>query len=208
MTASEFRSPVVLRGRYVELAPLAQADVPGLARAGRAPEVWRYLHIGPATDEASMATLVRSLLRLRDLGEVLPFSVRTLSDRRTVGLFRYLDIHRDDRAVEVGTWLDPAVWRTPVNTEVKYLGLRHAFETESFHRVQLKTDVRNERSQRAIERLGAVREGVLREHLRLSDGAYRSSVYYSVLAGEWPAVRARLEGLLDRAWDPGSRPSA
>jgi RimJ/RimL family protein N-acetyltransferase len=90
------------------------------------------------------------------------------------------------------------VWRTAVNTECKYLLLRHCFETLGMIRVQLKTDARNLRSQRAIERLGAVREGVLRHHRVLPDGYLRDSVYYSILSGEWPAVRARLEGLLRR----------
>ena len=117
----------------------------------------------------------------------------------------FLHIDRENQSVEVGgTWLDSGFWRTPFNTESKYLLFRHAFEVERVNRLQLQTDLRNERSQRAIERLGAVREAVLREDVQLADGYFRSSVYYSVLASEWPAVRARLEASLARPWN---RPS-
>jgi RimJ/RimL family protein N-acetyltransferase len=110
--------------------------------------------------------------------------------------------------VEIGgTWTDPTLWRTPFNTESKRLMLGYAFDTEHVHRVQLKTDLRNLRSQRAIERLGALREGVLREHLLVFGGVRRSSVYYSILEAEWPAVRDRLDAALARPWG-GERPRA
>ncbi len=99
--------------------------------------------------------------------------------------------------MEIGwTWLARDAWRTPINTECKYLLLRHCFEDLGMVRVQVKTDARNVRAQRAIERLGALREGVLRRHRILPDGYIRNSVYYSILDAEWPAVKARLEGLL------------
>lgn len=102
-----------------------------------------------------------------------------------------------NRHVEIGwTWLARACWRTPLNTECKYLLLKHAFEDWQCIRVQLKTDLRNERSQRAIERLGAVREGVLRKAVIVKDGYQRTSVYYSILDDEWAEVKARLEGFL------------
>lgn len=199
MSESGFRPPVTLRGRYVELVPLDRAQVPALARAGRDPEVWRLLRIGPGRTEAEMARLVDELFAAQSAGSVLPFAVLDRTGR-ALGMFRYLDIDRTNRSVELGTWLDPAVWRTPVNTEVKYLGLRHAFETERVHRVQLRTDSRNTRSQAAIERLGAVREGLHREHLHLSDGSYRTSIVYSILEAEWPTVRRDLETKLSRPW--------
>ena len=112
---------------------------------------------------------------------------------------RFMDIQPENRSVEIGgTWISPQYQRTVVNTEAKFLMLRHAFEVLDCVRVQIKTDLRNTRSQRAIERLGAVREGVLREHMMLPDGTLRSSVYYSILAAEWPAVRQRLLDLLER----------
>lgn len=200
MLGSSFRPPVTVEGRFVRLAPLERTQVPDLARAGRDPEVWKLLRIGPGRTEAEMAALVEQLLDLERAGSALPFAIVALSERRPVGIFRYFGIDRENRSVSVGTWLDPSVWRTPVNTEVKYLGLRYAFEEEGVHRVQLKTDLRNERSQRAIERLGAVREGVLRAEYLLRDGTWRNSVCYSILATEWPAVKRRLEGLLARPW--------
>jgi len=147
-----------------------------------------------------MGALIDELLELQEGGSVLPFTIVTIPDRRPVGMFRFLYIDRENRSVETGTWLDSSVWRTPINTEVKFLGLRYAFEEENVHRVQLKTDLRNERSQRAIERLGAVREGALREHYRLRDGTYRTSVCYSILDAEWPQVKRRLEERLARPW--------
>ncbi len=195
-----FRHPVTLRGRYVELVPLERTHVPALARAGRDPEVWRYLRIGPGRDEPEMSRLVEEMLELEAAGSVLPFAVVTRPEARVVGMFRFLDIDRANRWVEVGTWLDPTSWRTPVNSEVKYLGLRHAFDEEAMHRVQLRTDLRNVRSQTAIERLGAFREGVHREHLLLGDGVFRTSVVYSLLRSEWPTARRALESRLARPW--------
>ena len=204
-----FRPPVTLAGRFVELDPLLREHVHELARAGRDPEVWRLLRIGPARHETEMRALVEGMLADQAGGSVLPFVVRRLPERAVSGMFRFFDIDRTNRSVEVGTWLDPLVWRTPVNTEVKFLGLRYAFEEERMHRVQLKTDARNVRSQRAIERLGAVREGEFREHVRLYDGTRRSSLVYGILEREWPSVKRGLEAHLARPWPPGAgRPSA
>jgi RimJ/RimL family protein N-acetyltransferase len=110
-----------------------------------------------------------------------------------------MNIMPKDRGLEIGgTWYAPEFQRTAVNTECKFLLLRHAFEELRAIRVQLKTDMRNERSQRAIERLGAIREGVLRNHMILPDGRYRDSVFYSILDTEWPGVKARLLEMLRR----------
>jgi RimJ/RimL family protein N-acetyltransferase len=114
-----------------------------------------------------------------------------------VGSTRYLDIRAKHRGLEIGgTWYDVAYQRTGVNTECKFLLLRHAFEVLQCARVQLKTDLRNERSQRAIERIGAMREGVLRNHVIMPDGYLRSTVMYSITHEEWPEVKSRLEHLM------------
>jgi N-acetyltransferase len=207
VSGTGFRPPVTLRGRHVELVPLERSQIPGLARAGQDPAVWQFLRIGPGRTEAEMTAFVDEMLGLQSAGSILPFTVLGLSDRVPVGFFRYLDIDRENRSVESGTWLTPSVWRTPVNTEVKYLALEYAFETEEYHRVQLRTDLRNERSQKAIERLGGVREGVHREHFRRPDGTYRTSIVYSILASEWPGVKHRLEEKLARPW-PGAPPDS
>jgi RimJ/RimL family protein N-acetyltransferase len=118
---------------------------------------------------------------------------------RAVGSTRFGDIAPEHGRVEIGwTWIAPSHQRTAVNTEAKLLQLTYAFEELGATRVALKTDGRNLRSQAAIERLGAVREGVLRRHIRMPDGFMRDTVYYSILADEWPSVKARLEARLAR----------
>jgi RimJ/RimL family protein N-acetyltransferase len=132
-------------------------------------------------------------------GEGLAFAIIDQGRGEAVGGTTYMDVAMADRRLEIGnTWLGRAAWRTAINTEAKLLLLRHAFETLGCHRVQMKTDARNLRSQAAIERLGAKREGVLRQHLVLPDGFVRDTVMYSVIAAEWPGVKARLQGLLNR----------
>jgi N-acetyltransferase len=201
METMRFRPPVELVGTRLRLVPLALEHASALAWAGRDPEIWRLLLAGPRTTRERMAAHIAELLALQAAGSDLPFTVLRADNGAPVGMTRFLAIDRPNRTVEVGgTWLDSAYWRTPFNTETKRLMLGHAFETEGARRVQLKTDLRNVRSQRAIERIGAVREGILREHLQLPDGFVRSSVMYSVLASEWPSVRARLDELLGRPW--------
>jgi RimJ/RimL family protein N-acetyltransferase len=204
----EFRPPVELGGRYVRLVPLAREHAGPLWQAAGDPTIWRYMRTGLIHSETEMGALIDKLLVLQRAGGDLPFTVLLRAGDRPVGMTRYLDIQRAETTVEVGgTWYGPRFQRTPVNTDCKLTMLRHAFEVEGAHRVQIRTDLRNERSQRAIERLGAVREGVLREHLMMPDGVMRSSVCYSILAPEWPTVRARLERLLDRPWTEPASPA-
>ena len=127
-------------------------------------------------------------------GYRVPFTVVDAATDKVIGSTSYLDISEPDRHLEIGwTWYNPDVWRTRVNTECKYLLLRHAFETLGCIRVQLRTDLRNERSQRAIERIGGQREGTLR-HLQIIRGGHlRSVVFYSLLADEWPQRKAWFE---------------
>ena len=191
--------PLTLTGRVVRLAPLSEEHVPALALAGRDESIWQFMRYGVVDSQDKMRDLVQYLLRLQAKGTDLPFTVFHIADGGAVGMTRYMDIRPEDRALEIGgTWYAPAYQRTAVNTECKYLLLRHAFETLGCIRVQLKTDLRNERSQRAIERLGALREGVLRDHMILPDGSVRSSVFYSILLSEWPSIKARLEEMLKK----------
>jgi len=202
MTATDFRPPVTLRGRYLELVPLERGHAEQLAEAGRDPEVWRYLRIGPGhpPTPTEMEEFIDQLLEMQVAGELLPFSVVLLPERSLVGIIRFLDIDRPNRKVELGTWLDSRYWNSPLNTEAKFLTLRYAFEDEGVHRVQLKTDARNTRSQRAIVRLGAVPEGALREAHLVHGDFFRTSLYYSILASEWPGVKRRLEERLTFPW--------
>jgi RimJ/RimL family protein N-acetyltransferase len=191
--------PVSLIGRVVRLIPLSQSHVADLAEAGRDESIWRLMPYGSVIGEERMAAHVQETLERQARGTDLPFVVVHHGAGRAVGATRYLDIQEQHRALEIGgTWYGVEHQRTGVNTECKLLLLRHAFEALGCARVQFKTDLRNERSQRALERIGAVREGVIRKHVTMPDGYQRSSVLYSVIDDEWPAVKARLERLMER----------
>jgi len=184
--------PITLEGRWVRLEPLAQHHAADLAEAARDEEIWRYM---PAklTTIGQIEHWITETLALQATGAVLPFAIVERAEVRAIGSTRYLNIMPRDRGLEIGwTWLGRAVWRTAVNTECKYLLLRHAFETLDCIRVQFKTDKRNERSRRAIERIGGQFEGILRQHMVLPDGSYRDSAFYSIIDAEWPAVKAKL----------------
>jgi RimJ/RimL family protein N-acetyltransferase len=184
---------VTLTGARVRLEPLELRHAADLAAAGADPEVWRWMPVAPPASEADMRAVIDLLLERREAGAQLPFAQVELASGRAVGSTSYLDIAPADGRVEIGwTWLGRPWWRTPLNTEAKLLLLGHAFDTLHLNRVALKTDIRNERSQAAIERIGGVREGVLRAHMIRPDGSLRDTVYFSILASEWPAVRERL----------------
>jgi len=194
-------APVTLTGRWIRLVPLAAEHAPALRSAARDPEVRRHLLNSPGETLAEMDALIALRLNGQQKGTDLPFATTLRSGGQPVGMTGFLHIDRYNHSVEVGgTWLDSALWRTPVNTESKYLLFRHAFEVEKVHRVSLQTDLRNERAQRAIARLGAVREAALRDDKLRPDGSFRTSVYYSVLVSEWPTVKDGLERSLAREW--------
>ncbi|KUH35848.1 MULTISPECIES: GNAT family N-acetyltransferase [Streptomyces] len=187
-----------LVGRHVRLEPLTADHLGDLfAAGGRDEEVWRWQG-GPAPrSEAELAEKLDAVLEAAERGEYVPFAVVHRADGRAVGWTCYLDIDADDERLEIGwTWYGRAYWRTAVNTEAKLLLLTHAFDDLGMGRVQLKTDHLNQRSQAAIARLGARREGVLRRHRRRPDGTWRDSVYFSLLADEWPEAKARLAARL------------
>lgn len=186
--------PTILTGCMVRLEPLSEKHIPDLAVAGQDESIWEYMLYGKVTTEAKMRAWVQDLLDRQASGTDLPFAVIHLESGRAVGATRFMEICPEDRGVEIGgTWYAVLYQRTAVNTECKYLLLRHAFETWHCIRVQFKTDLRNERSQRALERIGAIREGILRNHMILSNGTIRHSVYYSILDSEWPVVKLSLE---------------
>ena len=190
---------VILTGKHICLEPLSETHISGLTEAGHDPAIWRYMPYGEVTTLEKMTEWVQHQLAGKTSGSELAFAVIHLQSGKVVGSTRYLDIRPEHRALEIGgTWYGTAFQRTVVNTEAKYLLLCHAFETLGCIRVQLKTDSRNERSQRAIERIGAKREGVLRNHMILPDGVYRDSVYYSIIENEWPGVKKQLETMLTR----------
>lgn len=186
--------PVTLIGRLVRLEPLAESHIPGLTLAAQDESIWRYMLYGTIQTEEQMRAWVMEMLNRQASGTDLPFAVIHLDTSQPIGATRYMEIRPNDRGVEIGgTWYQVAYQRTGVNTECKYLLLKYAFETLGCIRVQFKTDLRNERSKRALERIGAVKEGVLRNHMITPEGIIRHSVYYSIIDSEWPAVKALLE---------------
>ena len=191
--------PVVLQGKHVRLEPMTEAHIPGLTEIGAGQTFWDFMLYGNINTEDDMRSWVRDILSRAENGTDLPFVAIHLASGRVAGATRYLNIMPKDRGLEIGgTWYGLEFQRTSVNTECKYLLLSHAFETLGCIRVQLKTDSRNERSQKAIERIGAKKEGVLRNHMILPDGRYRHSVFYSILDTEWVDVKKNLEAMMER----------
>jgi RimJ/RimL family protein N-acetyltransferase len=191
--------PVTLEGRFVRLEPVAVPHAADLFEAGRDDSIWRFMP-RPAFERMEDAQgWIERTLDDASPGVQIPFAVIDRSSGRAVGSTRYLNIRRAHRGPEIGwTWLAVAHQRTAANTECKLLLLGHAFDRLGAIRVEFKTDGRNERSQRALEQIGAVREGVLRHHMIMWDGHVRDSVYFGIIASEWPVVRERLEARLAR----------
>lgn len=190
--------PVTLEGHAVRIEPLGLEHAEDLYAAAQDPDIWRYMPANPSGSLEALRRWIGEALDARAAGAEMPFAVVDRESGRAVGSTRYLDIHPRDFGLEIGwTWLAQPVRRTRVNTECKYLLLRHAFEALGAVRVQLKTDVRNEVSQRAIARLGAVCEGVLRKQRILENGYVRDTVLFSIIAEEWPMVKAGLEAKLE-----------
>ena len=192
-------SPVTLTGRYARLEPLGERHLASLLRHGADAQIWRWMPTLRDDPRESVQVWFERATAGTARGEVIAWAIVEVASGEAVGGTTYLDLALADKRVEIGsTWHARAVWRTAINTECKYLLLRHAFETLGCNRVQLKTDLRNERSQAAIARLGAVREGVLRAQMVMPDGWVRDTVMFSIVAAEWPAAKARLEGWLAR----------
>jgi len=192
-------TPPTLAGRWLTLEPLEVRHAADLFEAMQDEEVCRYLAWPPPTRVDETLDLIRDALELMARRQNVVLAQIWNETGRAIGSTRLLDIRPADRQVEIGaTFLARAYWRTPANTESKYLFLTYCFERLRCVRVALKTDGRNVRSQEAIARLGAVREGVLRRHMKVR-GYQRDTVYYSILDDEWPAVKARLEGRLSGA---------
>lgn len=190
--------PVTLTGRHVRLEPLSPDHLDGLfAAGGRDDEVWRWQGGPTPRTREELGEKLAALLAAARQGAYVPFAVIHRASGQAVGWTTFMDVDVANERLEIGwTWYGRAHWRSAVNTETKLLLLTHAFEELGMGRVQLKTDHLNERSQAAIARLGARREGVLRRHRRRHDGSWRDTVYFSLLADEWPEAKARLAGWL------------
>jgi RimJ/RimL family protein N-acetyltransferase len=189
--------PIILEGKTVRLEPLSESHVLDLCQVGFDPNIWHWMLYGEIDNKEKMLAFIRQLLQWQEAGTDLPFAVIHINERRAIGCTRFMEIDHKNRSLEIGgTWYGTAFQRTAVNTECKYLLLKQAFEVYRCIRVQLKTDLNNIRSQKAIERIGAIKEGVLRNHMIRPDGIIRHTVYYSILDSEWSDIKARLEKML------------
>lgn len=199
--ASFAPAPVTLEGRHVRLEPLAPQHGTALLAAGNFPELWTTTVQPPLDSPAAVSDYLATAARTNADGSEVAFAIIHKATGTLVGSTRWMDIARAHYRVEIGaTWITPAYQRTAVNTEAKYLQLAWLFETLGALRVQLKTDLRNTQSQRAMERIGAVREGVFRRHMLLRDDVVRDSVYYGITDEDWPRVRRLLtEKLMESA---------
>ena len=185
-------APVTLTSPDVRLEPLTQAHAPALARVGLDPALWGWIP-NPITNADEMQTYVTTALAEQQRGVSLPFAIVTATGE-VIGSTRFANIDVPNRRLEIGwTWLARHHQRTRANTTAKRLLLGHAFDTLNANRVELKTDVLNEKSRNAIARIGGVQEGIFREHVVCASGRIRDTVYFSMLASEWPAVRRRLD---------------
>jgi N-acetyltransferase len=190
--------PLVLAGSYVRLEPLAKDHVSQLCECGLDVSLWQWTPTKVSSSE-DMLTYVRIALQMQREGTALPFVIMEHSSGRIIGSTRFANYDVSHRRIEIGwTWITPAWQRTAVNTEAKYLLLKHAFEVLGCLRVELKTDSLNLQSRAAILRIGAKEEGILRNHMVTHTGRIRDTVYYSIIDSEWPSVKAALEAQLRR----------
>ena len=198
--------PIVLEGDFVRLEPMTLEHHAGLSAVGLDPEIWRFTLVVVQTPE-EMRGYMDAALELQRGGTTLPFVTIERSSGQIVGSTRFGNYDSANRRIEIGwTWIAPRWQRTAINTEAKYLMLAHAFEKLHCVRVELKTDVLNTPSRKAMLRIGAKEEGVLRKHSLVWDGRYRDSIYYSILDDEWPTVKQELEKMLIRRPEPASSP--
>ena len=202
--------PVTLAGHVIRLEPLSMDHFEGLVEIGLEPELWRWIGF-PVRTRDDLQKYVEDALRDREAGRAMPFATVLQASGRPIGSTRYGNVDLFNRRVEIGwTWVARPWQRSAVNTEAKLLLLEHAFERLGCNRVEFKTDSLNEQSRNALRGIGAVEEGVLRNHMVTESGRLRHSVYFSVIVSEWPAVRERLEARLARYGDapPGRTATA
>ena len=191
-------APVTLEGSRVRLEPLADRHFEDLGRVAEDVAIFRWITNQPMDDQRFRAWFDQTQAAAA-AGTEVPFATIDAASGTAIGSTRFMTITPEHRRVEIGwTWVGLAFQGTGANREAKFLQLKHAFETLDAERVEFKTHARNERSRGALLGIGATFEGVLRHHTIMPDGSNRDSAFYSVLAGEWPGVKARLEALLAR----------
>jgi RimJ/RimL family protein N-acetyltransferase len=190
--------PVTLRGASVTLAPLSHDHHDDLVEAVKDGELWKLWYTMIASPEGMRAEIDRRL-GLQKQGSMLPFAVIDHATRMAVGMTTYMNVDAVHHRVEIGsTWYRASVQRSNLNTQCKLLLLAHAFDTLGCIAVEFRTHFFNNQSRRAIERLGAKLDGILRNHQRVSDGTLRDTAVYSIIASEWPTVRSHLTWQLEK----------
>ena len=191
--------PVTLEGIHVRMEPMRREHLAGLQAAAANPEIWNWTW--PGADPENVATWLEKSLEAEDRGTDLPFTTFDKASGEIAGGTRYLGIDMPNLMVEIGnTWLAPKYQRTPLNTDTKHLLLRHAFEALGCNRVEFRTDAKNVQSRAAITNLGAVEEGIRRQHMVVPGGRVRDSAIFSIVRAEWPEVKMNLEAKLARPW--------
>ncbi len=181
------------------LEPVSLTHLPDLLEHVNDPEIWQFMGSGNLGAAGKLKKFIESAHQELAQGEGITFAQIATATGKAVGTTSIFDVHPQHRRLEIGrTWLGRQFWRSSLNTQSKYLLLRHAFEMLDANRVTIKTDSRNVRSQRAIERIGGVREGVLRHHMVLWDGYVRDTVYFGIIKPEWPQTKLRIEELMER----------
>ncbi|WP_341323118.1 GNAT family protein [Solibacillus sp. FSL H8-0523] len=180
-----------LENEIVQLRPVQLADIDAITVAANDPRIWPHLSV-TLLDRTSVENYVKKAIAEREQGISYMFAVIDKKTGELVGCTSFLDIALTHKRLEIGsTWYTPSVWRTAINTNCKFLLLQYCFEELQLHRVQIKTGHENTRSQQAIERIGAQKEGVLRNHMIKKEGTIRHTVMYSIILGDWPQVKQR-----------------
>ena len=188
---------IALENEVVLLKPLGQEDAQGILAAGSYPEIWPYLSTTIEKMD-DVHNFVEKALSAKDAKTEFPFVIVDKKSGQIIGSTRFMDIDENHKRLEIGTsWITPAFWRTTINTNCKYLLLQYCFEVLNLQRVQIKTDHENVRAQKAIERIGGEKEGVLRNHMVRKDGTTRHTVMYSITLQEWPQVKKHVQQLLE-----------
>jgi RimJ/RimL family protein N-acetyltransferase len=187
--------PITLTGKTARLAPLSPAHAPGLIEAVTDGNLWELWYTAIPSPEEMESNITRRLA-LQAQGQMLPFTIFNQTTGQTIGMTTYMNIDAANRHLEIGsTWTRKSAQRSGINTECKLLLLTHAFETLNCIAVEFRTHFFNHQSRRAIERLGARQDGILRSHRVAADGTLRDTVVYSIIASEWPTVRRHLLSL-------------
>lgn len=189
---------IVLVNDIVTLRTMQLTDIDAIYEAGNFSEIWTHLIVTIQSREDAARFVEQSLLN-KDLGKEHPFVIIDNSTNRIIGGTKLMNLDHYHKRIEIGfSWISPAYWRSPINSNCKYLLMQYCFEELNLNRIQIQADVRNERSRNAIARIGATQEGILRDHMVRKDGTPRDTVIFSVIRPEWPMVKIHIKQLLNQ----------